>query len=104
MNINKDKFWSLLTKETNRFVHSFHIMAVMSILIDEIRKDLVAGKDIKIANFGTFKLKQTNQRNFKSVVTNNIETSKRKNKLELKLMPKLARYIARKIDEDLKDE
>lgn len=88
----------------DHFVHQLHILAVITILIDEIRKDLLDGKIIKIQNFGTFKLKQTNRRTFKSVVTNNIETSKQKNKLELKLIPKLTRFISENIDKELKHE
>ena len=93
-----------MVKHMDHFVHQLHILAVITILIDEIRKDLLDGKIIKIQNFGTFKLKQTNSRTFKSVVTNNIETSQQKNKLELKLTPKLARFISENIDKELKHE
>lgn len=35
---------------------------VLDMVIDEIRKELVAGNDVKIASFGTFSLRKKNAR------------------------------------------
>lgn len=104
MRVDKIKIWRKLTKELKGTVQLYHIFAVMSILVDEIKKYLLDGNDIKIKNFGTFKLRKTNERQFKSVQTNKYEISKPKNKLELKLSHKLGKFIANKIDEDLTNE
>lgn len=104
INIDKRKLWLLLIKKLNHFIHNLHVLSVISILIEEMKKDLIAGKEIRITNFGTFKLKQTNPKQFKNVVSGKMEQSKTKNKLELKLAKGLAKYIGNKIDEDMKDE
>jgi nucleoid DNA-binding protein len=102
--INKRDFWVFLRKEIGKSINSLHIYSVISILCEEMVKDLIVGKEIEITNFGTFSLKRTTPQRFMNVVSKEIETSTERNKLELTLTPKLNKYISKHIDEELRHE
>jgi nucleoid DNA-binding protein len=102
--IHKRNFWMFLCKELGSVINRLHVYAVISILCEEMAKDLSSGKEIEIANFGTFSLKRTTPQRYMNVVSKEIEISKGRNKLELTLTRKLNKYISNHIDEELKHE
>ncbi len=63
-NFSKRSFWRFINKKMNRLIHHYHIFSVISILFDEMVKDLKKGKEIKIFNFGVLKLMNTKPRKY----------------------------------------
>jgi nucleoid DNA-binding protein len=102
LKVNKRKLWRFISRDVKHFVHNLHIFAVISILVDEILKDLKEGKEIKIVNFGTLKIEKTKPKKFRNIKTAKFEISKPKNKLKLKLSRRLKKFVAEKKDEELK--
>lgn len=104
--INKRVFWRFVNLKIKRVIHHYHVFAVISILFDEIIKDLSGGKDIKIFNFGNLSLKSTKPRKYYDVRFNKIMESSGnkilKFSLSKKLRTKLISYIC--LDEDKRDD
>src|SRR5271163_5000496 len=65
--ISKRDLWHYVNRKIKRLVHHYHVFAVISILFEEMVKDLRASKEIKIANFGTLILKNTPPRKYHDV-------------------------------------
>ena len=74
-NVSKRSFWTYINKKIKHTVHQYHVLSVISILFDEMRKDLKAGKEIKIHNFGTIALRQTNPKRYHDVRFNRVMQS-----------------------------
>ena len=104
MKYNKRQLWVYIIRDLNHFVHNLHIFTVISILIDEILKDLKDGKEIRIVNFGVLKIEKTKPKKFKDVKTGKIEMSKGNNKLIFRLSRHLKKFVVEKKDEELKNE
>ncbi len=95
--VDKRALWRLVNKRINRVVHHYHVFSVISFLIEEMINDLKCGKEIKIDNLGTIKLKKSRARYFKNLFTQEICYSNGKNYVKfmpsLKLKRKLLEYI-----------
>jgi len=65
--ITKRVLWRYVNKKIKRSIHHYHVFSVITLLFEEIIKDLVSGKDIKIHNFGTLSLKQLSARKYHDV-------------------------------------
>jgi nucleoid DNA-binding protein len=65
--ITKRNLWRYVNLKMNRIIHRYHVFSVISILFDEMNKDLQNGREIKIANFGSFDLKDTPPRWYHNV-------------------------------------
>lgn len=74
--INRPKLQAYVSKKINGAIHRLHISSVIAILFDEMIKDLVAGKEIKIHNFGTFSLRETKPRIHYNFLSGEIEQSR----------------------------
>jgi len=67
LSVSKRDLCRYVNLKIKRLLHHYHVAAVISILFEEIVKDLRAGKIIKIANFGTLVLKETPARKYHDV-------------------------------------
>lgn len=66
-NISKRCLWRLINKKIKRLIHNYHVFSIISILFEEIIKDLIDGKSLKIHNFGTLELVKTKSRKYHDV-------------------------------------
>ena len=103
MNQNKSTLWVLITKKINYSVHRLHVRTIVRILIEELIKDLKQGKEIKIINFGIFKLKDLKPKKIRSVSTKKIKFVKRTKSLRLKLTRTISKYLSNKSLEEMKN-
>lgn len=67
LSVSKRDLWHYVNRKIKRLIHHYHVFSVISILFDEMIKDLKAGKEIKIANLGTLVLKDTPPRRYHDV-------------------------------------
>jgi nucleoid DNA-binding protein len=56
--IGKGKFIKHILQEIGWGIHSMHVYSIISIMFDEIAKDLRAGKEFKIFNFGSIVIRE----------------------------------------------
>lgn len=99
-NISKRDLWRYVNKKLNKTIHHYHVLSVISILFDEIVKDLKADKPIKIFNFGTLYLKKTKPRKYHSVVFRKIMQSKGHKIMKLSLSEKIRKKLCSLLDLD----
>lgn len=57
--ISKRDLWHYVNRKIKRLVHRYHVFAIISILFEEMVKDLRQGKPIKVANLGIITLQPT---------------------------------------------
>lgn len=67
ISISKRDLWHYVNRKIKRLIHRYHVFSVISILFEEMMRDLRAGKEIKIANLGTFVLKEMPPRKYHDV-------------------------------------
>lgn len=67
ISVSKRDLWHYVNRKIKRLIHHYHVFAVISILFEEMARDMVAGKEIKIANFGTLVLKNMPPRKYHDV-------------------------------------
>lgn len=67
LSISKRELWRYVNRKIKRLIHHYHVFSVITILFEEMIKDLQDGKKIKIANFGTLLLKDTLPRRYHDV-------------------------------------
>jgi nucleoid DNA-binding protein len=67
LNISKRDLWHYVNRKIKRLIHHYHVFSVISILFEEMLKDLRDGKEIKITNLGTIILKDTPPRRYHDV-------------------------------------
>lgn|SRR5512135_1999486 len=67
LSISKRDLWHYVNRKIKRLIHHYHVFSVISILFDEMIKDLKSGKEIKIINLGTLVLKDTPPRRYHDV-------------------------------------
>lgn len=73
--ITKRFLWRHVNKKMNYLIHHYHIFSVLSILFDEILKDLQEGKSLNIINFGTLRLNDLAPRRYYDVREQTIKIS-----------------------------
>lgn len=67
VSISKRDLWRYVNRKIKRLVHRYHVFAVISILFEEMVKDLRQGKPVKISNLGTIILQPTKPRWYHNV-------------------------------------
>lgn len=67
ISISKRDLWRYVNRKIKRLVHHYHVFAVITILFEEMIKDLKQGKSIKIINLGTIALNPTKPRWYHNV-------------------------------------
>jgi nucleoid DNA-binding protein len=97
-NIGRRELWHYVNKKINRVILSSHVYSVITILFDEMIKDLDAGKEIKIHNFGTFSLQETKPRRHYNFLTKKIEISKPHRVMKFNLAHRIRRKLLSLLD------
>lgn len=98
--IGKKVLFSYVNNKINHLVKYYHVYGVISILFEEMIKDLVDGKEIKIYNFGTIYLRQNKSRKYFDVRFQKIMQSRENKILKFKLSPTLRKKLCNEIDVD----
>ena len=99
-NIEKKQLWRHVNIKIKRSINHYHVLAVLSILFEELIKDLEAGKQIEIINLGTFGLKQSGDRNHVNIWTKEVMRSKGRKVLKFVLPKKLRQTLCDYLDLD----
>lgn len=81
---SKKDLWILISKSMNK-IHRLHVLSIINILIDEMIKDLLAGKSIKIKNFGTFKLNSLKPKKIVNLLTNRVKFAQKTKSLRFRM-------------------
>jgi nucleoid DNA-binding protein len=104
VSINKRTLWRFVNIKINRIIHHYHVFSVITILFDEILKDLKAGKDVKIFNFGLLQLKNTKPRKYHDVRFNKVLLSEGHRILKFTLAQPIRKKLCVNLDKKIKDE
>jgi nucleoid DNA-binding protein len=99
----KNKLWLLITKRINHSVHRLHVLSIISILIEEIIAELKSGKEVKISNFGTFRISKLKPKKIISVATKEVAFAKKTKALRFRLTRRLSKYLSIKSLEKMKN-
>lgn len=100
VNVTKRIFWRYVNIKIKRTIHHYHVFAVISILFEEMLKDLKQGKEIEIFNLGSLFLKQTKPRLYHDVNKKQVVLSKGYKILKFKLARKLKKKLTGNLDID----
>lgn len=98
LSINKRIIWRYVNKKIKRSIHHYHVFSVISILFEEIIKDLKNGKNINIFNFGVLTLKDTKPRKYFDVRYRQTMLSKGHRIMKFSLTKKIKRKIYQLLD------
>lgn len=100
LSIDKRTLWKYVNKKTNRIIHHYHVFSVITILFDEIIKDLKSGKELNIFNFGILSLKEMKPRYYHNVKLRKVMLSRGYKILRFTLAPKLRKKLCLFLDID----
>jgi len=100
---NKKSLWLMITRKINHSIHRLHVMSIISILIDEMTKELKSGGEIKIPNFGTLRLNDLKPKKIRSISTNKIKFARRTKSLRFRLSKKISKYLSNKSLEEMRN-
>jgi hypothetical protein len=98
--INKKLFWRILNKKTKNKTHHYHVFAVLSILFEEMIKDLKSNKRIKIFNFASILLENKKPKKYFDVRHQKIMISKGSKRLKISLIKKFRDKLINYLDVD----
>jgi nucleoid DNA-binding protein len=98
--ISKRVLLSFVNNKLNHIIKYYHVYGVLTILFDEILKDLISGKKIKIFNFGTIFLQKNKSRKYFDVRFQKIMQSGENKMLKFILSPVLRKKICDSLDID----
>lgn len=101
-NISKRDLWHYVNRKVKRLIHHYHIFSIISILFDEVAKDLRDGKEIKITNLGTLVLKTMPPRKYHDVRFHKVMESPGHRVLRLFLARPLRKKLCDSLDLDSK--
>ena len=93
MKQNKTTLWKFVSKQINHKIHRLHVMSVVSILLEELIRELKLGNKINIGNFGTFELRELRPKKVRNIATKQIKFVGKTKALRLKLSKKLLKYL-----------
>ena len=98
--ISKRDLWRYVNRKIKHIVHYYDVFAVISILFDEMVKDLKQGKSIRIANLGTISLQPTKPRWYHNVKLRKMVLSPGYRVMRFVLTPKIHKKLIQLIDLD----
>lgn len=96
--LNKQKLIKRISKELKQTIELKHITAVVSILFEEIARDLLENQKIRIKHFGNFFLKQTKEKRHMNIATREIDTHPSRKKLRFEIAEKLRIFLINHLD------
>lgn len=99
-NVSKRNLWHYVNLKIKRTIHRFHVFAVISILFEEMLKDLRQGKSIKIINLGAITLQPTKPRWYHHVRFRRMVLSPEHRILRFVLTKKLHKKLVKFLDLD----
>lgn len=102
ISVSKRDLWHYVNRKIKRLVHHYHVFSVISILFEEMIKDLRAGKEIKIRNLGTLVLKDTPARKYHDVRFNRVMQSSGNRIMRLFLSKIIRKKLCESLDLDNK--
>lgn len=97
-NISKRCLWRLINKKIKRLIHNYHVFSIISILFEEIIKDLIDGKSLKIHNFGTLELVKTKPKKYHDVRFKKVMESKGNMIMKFSLARKIKKKLCSNLD------
>lgn len=100
LSVNKRILWRYVNRKLKHLTHHYHVFSVLTILFDEIIRDLKSGKSIRIFNFGTLSLKQMKPRKYFDVRFQKVMQAEGKKILRFKLAPALRKKLVSYLDLD----
>jgi nucleoid DNA-binding protein len=75
----------------------------MNIFFDELVKEILAGNEVRIINFGAFSLKDLRGKKFRDIVSKRIAFSKNTKALRFKISGNLSKYLRDRYLLDIKN-
>lgn len=106
LSVDKRKLWHYVNVKLSRIIHHYHVLSIITILFDEMLKDLKSGKKIKIMNFGTLMLKDLKPRKYFDVRHQKVMQSTGNRIMRFVLAPPIRKKLTEHLDLDktLKDD
>jgi nucleoid DNA-binding protein len=106
LSISKRELWRFVNHKIKHLVHHYHVFAIISILFEEMIKDLKQGKSIRVANLGTISLKPTKPRWYHNVYLRKMVLSPGHRVMRFVLAPTVHKKLVEFLDLDktLRDE
>ncbi len=98
--INKRMLWHYVNRKIKRIIHHYHVLSIITILFDEMIKDLKRGKAIKIFNFGKLELKPLKPRKYFDVRHQKVMQSVGHRILRFTLAPSIRKKLVEHLDLD----
>jgi nucleoid DNA-binding protein len=102
ISVSKRDLWHYVNRKIKRLIHHYHVFSVISILFDEMLKDLRAGKEIKIFNLGVLVLKDTPPRKYHDVRFHRVMVSPGHRVMRLFLSKAIRKKLCESLDLDKK--
>lgn len=102
LNISKRDLWHYVNRKIKRLIHHYHVFSVISLLFEEMLRDLKAGKEIKIVNLGTLVLKDTPPRKYHDVRFHRVMESSGHRVMRLFLAKSIRKKLCESLDLDKK--
>jgi|SRR6185369_4572689 len=102
LSVSKRDLWHFVNRKIKRLIHHYHVFSVISILFEEMVRDLKAGKEIKIVNLGTLMLKDTPPRKYHDVRFNQVMESPGHRVMRLFLAKPIRKKLCDSLDLDKK--
>ncbi|CAB4197023.1 Histone-like DNA-binding protein [uncultured Caudovirales phage] len=98
--ISKRVLWRYVNIKIKRIIHHYHVFSVITILFEEMLKDLISGKNINIFNLGIFSLKQNKPRLHYDISKKTFAVSNGRKVMRLALSPQVKKIICKHVDLD----
>lgn len=100
LNVDKRGLWRLVNRKFKGLIHHYHVLAIITILFDEIVKDLKEGKVLRILNLGNITLKKMGPRYYHNVRQRKMVYSEGYKILRFSLSSKIRKKIFENLDVD----
>ena len=99
-NVSKRSLWKVVNKKIKKTIHYYHVFSVISILFEEILKDLREEKELKVFNFGTLVLKKTKPKKYHDVRYHKIMQGEAHKIMKFSLAKKIRNKLCKYLDLD----
>jgi nucleoid DNA-binding protein len=100
LSVDKRTLWQIVNRKFKGIIHHYHVLAVITILFEEMIKDLRQNKPIEIFNFGTLSLKQMKSRRYHDVRLRRMMHAKGQRVLRFSLSSKIRKKLCDNLDID----